>query len=286
MHTAQFNKRNVLCEMSATCVTVGMVSTLSTPLLFIGILTASMQKDAPSANGCPNTIILQGQWESAIVKDESTWTLDDGKLVLDIRKRVEGEWKVPPCSSLHPPAFLFLADSHSQRHQWRRFSHRPAQSCHPWCCCRAEPGPCTCAAVLRALCSRGVLACHAQARGAVRTPTSTHHLLPFVLGDAGACHDDAERDVGHQAADMHDCSCFVSSLTLTSGIHLIARIHSPTSQRMSKRAFHMLKWAPSKHGTGVGFGLQKQAPDVSYSLFYDYFPPFLQRCAVHFSTRI
>jgi hypothetical protein len=27
MHTAQFNKRNVLCEMTATCVTVGMVRT-------------------------------------------------------------------------------------------------------------------------------------------------------------------------------------------------------------------------------------------------------------------
>jgi 23S rRNA C2498 (ribose-2'-O)-methylase RlmM len=113
MHTAQFNKRNVLCEMTATCVTVGMVRTLSSSLLFIGILTASMQKDAPSANGSPNTIILQGQWESAIVKDESTWTLDDGKLVLDIRKRVEGEWKVRTLLCRHPPAFLFVADSHS-----------------------------------------------------------------------------------------------------------------------------------------------------------------------------
>jgi hypothetical protein len=96
MHTAQFNKRNVLCEMTATCVTVGMVRrTLSTILpFFFCILTALMQKDAPSANGSPNTIILQGQWESAIVKDESTWALEDGKLVLDIRKRVEGEWKV------------------------------------------------------------------------------------------------------------------------------------------------------------------------------------------------
>jgi hypothetical protein len=47
--------------------------------------------------------------------------------------------------------------------------------------------------------------------------------------------------------------CFI---TLTSGIHLIARIRSPTLQRMSKRAFHMLKWAPSKHGTGAGFGLR------------------------------
>jgi hypothetical protein len=53
-----------------------------------------MQKDAPGATGHPNTIILQGQWESAIVKDESTWLLEDGKLVLDIRKRVEGLWKV------------------------------------------------------------------------------------------------------------------------------------------------------------------------------------------------
>ena len=35
MHTAQFNKRNVLCEMTATCVTVGMVSTLSSLLLFL-----------------------------------------------------------------------------------------------------------------------------------------------------------------------------------------------------------------------------------------------------------
>ncbi len=28
------------------------------------------------------------------MKDESTWSLEDGKLVLDIRKRVEGQWKV------------------------------------------------------------------------------------------------------------------------------------------------------------------------------------------------
>ena len=34
MHTAQFNKRNVLCEMTATCVTVGMVSTLSIAAFF------------------------------------------------------------------------------------------------------------------------------------------------------------------------------------------------------------------------------------------------------------
>jgi hypothetical protein len=117
MHTAQFNKRNVLCEMTATCVTVGMVRrTLSTILPFCGILTALMQKDAPNANGSPNTIILQGQWESAIVKDESTWALEDGKLVLDIRKRVEGEWKVRrSCSTrisfLILGRFLFAAAS-------------------------------------------------------------------------------------------------------------------------------------------------------------------------------
>jgi hypothetical protein len=71
---------------------------------------------------------------------------------------------------------------------------------------------------------------------------------------------------------------------LTSGIHLIARIRSPTLQRMSKRAFHMLKWAPSKHGTGAGSGLRIHQ---MFSIFlHHYFPPFLQRRAVHFSTRI
>jgi hypothetical protein len=56
---------------------------------------AFMQKGVPGANGSRNTIILQGQWESAIVKDETVWQLEaDGKLVLDIRKRVEGHWKV------------------------------------------------------------------------------------------------------------------------------------------------------------------------------------------------
>ena len=55
---------------------------------------AFMQKGVPGANGSRDTIILQGQWESAIVKDETVWQLENGKLVLDIRKRVEGHWKV------------------------------------------------------------------------------------------------------------------------------------------------------------------------------------------------
>jgi hypothetical protein len=65
------------------------------------LVNRCMQKDVPGANGSPNFIILQGQWESSIVRDESTWSLDDGKLVLDIRKRVEGEWKVRCFSLIH-----------------------------------------------------------------------------------------------------------------------------------------------------------------------------------------
>lgn len=76
MHNAKFNKHNVLIDINANCVTCGM-------------------KGVPGANGSRNTIILQGQWESAIVKDETVWQLEaDGKLVLDIRKRVEGHWKI------------------------------------------------------------------------------------------------------------------------------------------------------------------------------------------------
>jgi hypothetical protein len=69
-------------------------------LLVIFSTDPRMQKNVSGANGSPHTIILQGQWESAILKDESTWALEDGKLVLDIRKRAEGEWKVYCCSAL------------------------------------------------------------------------------------------------------------------------------------------------------------------------------------------
>ena len=94
--TARFEKRNVLCDYTGSSVTAGMVRAIRlgaaarVPLMF----DTCLQKNVPGANGSPHTIILQGQWESAILKDESTWSLEDGKLVLDIRKRSEGNWKV------------------------------------------------------------------------------------------------------------------------------------------------------------------------------------------------
>jgi hypothetical protein len=83
------------------------------------------QRGVPGANGSPDTVILQGQWAGAIVADESSWTLEEGKLVLDIRKRVDADWKVR-CRrvyALGTPGYFFSADSHLQRHQWRRFAH-------------------------------------------------------------------------------------------------------------------------------------------------------------------
>ena len=62
------------------------------------------QLGVPGANGSPNTIILQGQWAGAIVTDESSWALEDGKLVLDIRKRVAADWTVR-CRRAHIHVF-------------------------------------------------------------------------------------------------------------------------------------------------------------------------------------
>ncbi len=108
MHTARFDKRNVLCDLTASCVTAGMVRQQSGAFLQCVALfhpDTRKQKNIPGANGSEHTIILQGQWESAILKDESTWALEDGKLVLDIRKRAEGEWKVHCLTLLLPDAF-------------------------------------------------------------------------------------------------------------------------------------------------------------------------------------
>ena len=67
----------------------------------------AMQKDVPGANGSPNSIVLQGQWQAAIVKEDSTWYCEDGKLVLDIRKRVEGKWNVRDSSTaIHTPIYI------------------------------------------------------------------------------------------------------------------------------------------------------------------------------------
>ena len=90
---------------------------------YLSSLMYAMQKDVPGANGSPNSIVLQGQWQAAIVKEDSTWYCEDGKLVLDIRKRVEGKWNVrDPSAALHTPIKFFLADSHSLRPQRRRRS--------------------------------------------------------------------------------------------------------------------------------------------------------------------
>lgn len=126
------------------------------------------------------------------------------------------------------------------------------------------------------------MARHAQARCAVRTPTSTHYFLPFVFGDAGACHDVAERDARYQAADMHTKSTQVVLF------HHVDFRYSPNSEdsfpniaKDVEKSISYVKMGAEQAWNRCRFW-SAHSPDV---LHY-YFPPFLQRRAVHFSTRI
>lgn len=249
MHNAKFNKHNVLIDINANCVTCGMVRHRQSTPHFANthlMRDALMQKGVPGANGSRNTIILQGQWESAIVKDETVWQLEaDGKLVLDIRKRVEGHWKVLSVNpSFRCPDFylclqilirsgingddslidplsrviLGIAAAQSQNHDYALQCYERSAQEGSW---------------------------HAMRKLAAL------FALPFPMSPACLIFD-GNLSSSAQLIRCSFCSvlaCIVL-IRMNAGTHLTARKCSPTLSKMSKRVFHTFKWAPSKPGIG------------------------------------